>query len=363
MNAEQLHGVLSRLANAHASGGTAKKIEALRSSLDAIANNSNDAQAQSNYQQHLKALNDILSSAPLNVFSIREMKIIEETGLEHLVGKQLLARIIEIHNSSTLTPRLAHDAIVPLKDRFNKVLNHIGQVAVGLGDLGIGRGDPEPGEAELGMFIPRHGENLTLAALVDEGQDLDRLVAISYEIAEGKTNSPEVSFLTSCDYGFLVLVSPVALKFLLESIEKALDITIKAAEAKRALNQLRGKAADDADVDTLIEKALARQRTELRDMVRNAVLEASSADDATQHDQIARLTNYLEKFVEKREKRGNYVDVRVNFEESPRDGEDAAALNDRVVAQQRIAVVAHNIQALEEGSPQAVVAIAPPGRP
>jgi hypothetical protein len=361
VNAEQLNGVLNRLATAHTSGGTPKKIDQLRGALDAIANNSNDAQAQTDYQQRLQALADVLSSPPLNQFSLRELKIIEETGLEHLIGNNLQARVTEVHNSSQLTPRLAHDAIVPLRDKLNTTLASIGALAKGMNELGISHGDPDPGEAELGMFIPRHGENLKLGAIVDEGQDLDRLVGMAYEIAEGKTDSPEVSFLTSCDYGYLVIVSSIALKFLLGCIEKALDITIKAAAAKRALEELRGKGhAEDADVDKLIEKALAKQRTELQEMVKAAVTETSKADAALQNDQIARLTNYIEKFIEKRETRGNYVDLRVNIEAAPADGEDAKATQARIVVQQQLSVIGQHIVALETNTPPVIAAIAAP---
>lgn len=364
VNAEQLNGVLNRLVNAHASGGTHKKIDQLRAALDAIANNSNDAQAQTDYQQRLQALADVLSSPPLNQFSLRELKIIEEIGLEHLLGNNLQARIAEIHNSSQLTPRLAHDAIVPLRDRLNKTLTSIGALANGMNELGISHGDPDPGEAELGLFIPRRGENLKLGPLVEEGQDLDRLVGIAYEIAEGKTDSPEVSFLTSCDYGYLVIVSPIALRFLLGCIDKALDITIKAAQAKRAYEELRGKGfTDDADVDKLIEKALARQRTELQEMVKIAVAEASKqskADAALQNDQIARLTKYIEKFIEKREMRGNYVDLRVNIDAAAAHGEDAKDAQARIVVQQQLSVIGQHIVALETEAPPVIAAIAPP---
>jgi hypothetical protein len=63
------------------------------------------------------------------------------------------------------------------------------------------------------------------------------------------------------------------------------------------------------------------------------------------------IATFLEKSIEKRETRGICVDVRVNIEAAPADGEDAKAANARIVVQQQLSIIGQHIVALETDAP------------
>ncbi|HCK83696.1 MAG TPA: hypothetical protein DHW63_04025 [Hyphomonadaceae bacterium] len=353
MNAEQLNGILARLHESHRKLQTMEKLQGVRSSLEAVANNPADGALQEQYQANLLALNDTLVLPPLNNFTVRESKLIDELGLGVLVGERLRAAVSDAIVGVAITPRSAFDKLVTLHDKASTTLKKINRISSDLTELGIDKGGPRPSDIELGLYIPRDGGDLSLEQILEEGKELDTLVKLSYEAVEGKPHSPEVPYLTSCDYGYLLTVAPGVIWFLLLVIEKALDIRRKWADDRELFKRSRDLGHDEESVKALETKQEAKREQELDESVRILVQDQTGPDGPRKHEIIALMTKSVRLFIDKHE-RGSYIDVRVGDPPALPAETDGApntaelkALREKVALLQQIEQVSQRIHVLE----------------
>lgn len=352
MNAEQLNGLLSALAKAHKSQGTVEKMAAVRSALESIAGDPANPAHQTQFREQLNILTTALRVDGLNEFSVREEAIIDDLGLRNLVGAVIEQKTVGSIAGQELTPRVAADAFIKIHDDVQNKLNKIREIAAGLTELGIDKGEPERGTVELGMFVPRPESDLTLAQILEEGSELNRLVSAAYEVVEGKPESPPVRYLTSSDYGFLLEVAPQVVAFVVLAVERSLALYKGWLEVQALHKQLKDKGTPDTLIDPLREESKKKLDLDIHAAIKAAVEERSpSTDTARKNELTNQVVAEVKIFLNKAE-RGNYLDIRVGMEKAPaeQDGEapEAAKARERVAVLKEVKSLAQRLHALEK---------------
>ena len=353
MNAEQLNGILWRFVEGHRAQGTVKKFAAVRSAIEAIASEPGSAAHQKQFRDNLHSLLGALHVDALNVFSVREESLIDDLKLRGLVGNELARMIGDAVAGQDITPRVAADAIVKLHDGMQNRLSKLQQTQSGLTELGVEKGEPDAGSVELGLFVPRHDGDLSLAEILAEGNELNRLVTAAYEVVEGESKSPPVRYLTSSDYGFLVEMGPQVVAFLVLAVERSLALYKGWLETQVLHRQLKERGASDDLIAPLVDASKRKLDADLHDEIRQAVQERSRSTDEGRKNELAnQVVAEVRIFLNKAE-RGNYLDIRVGMEEAPPekedDGQEAKDARTRVNLLREVELIARRLHALERG--------------
>ncbi len=351
MNAEQLNGILTRLAGSHRALQTPEKLATFRAALEAMANNPTDGNLQTQFATTQEALVTALQSPALNHFTVREAKLIDDLDLDLLVGIRMQSAIREALTGSAITPRIAFDAVVKIHDQATKDLKKILSVSTGLSNLGIEPGGPAQNEVELGLYIPRSGGDLNLEDLVEQGEQLNDLLKLSNEVVFGTAVSPDVTYLTSSDYGFLLKVAPAVVKFLLDLIESVFKIRRQFAEDRELYKRLREVGHDEEAVHALENAQSQKREAEIDQVVRLAINQQNGIDEHRKNEIAIPLTKGIRILVEQSE-RGTYIDVRVGEIDDPseenNESQELQALEKKAALLREIEAASHRIHALEQ---------------
>lgn len=328
MNAEQLHGVVRKLHQAHSTHRTIKRVNAARDALQNSISNPGNADVQQTYRGALAALEQVLRDEALTIFSVKDNAILVETGLFKLTGPSLWEGVTSAVNGDQLTPSLAVQQLEQISQRINAQLGSLGQLDQILNDLNVGYDDVEPEEAQAGFYIHRTtGENISFEELIEEQAEINQFVSLATELVTGKSESPGVKLLTASDYGFLLEVVPPVAGFMALAIERAL-----AARKVWLETQLLKRQLDVRGAPTDALKALGDHfERQLADHIRQAVEEAvarfsaiSERDKPRERELTNHLTIHVKSIVEKTD-RGNYVDLKVGLPTPVAEGDGGTA--------------------------------------
>lgn len=373
MNAEQLNGILWRLAEGHKEAATVKRLSGLRGALENLANEPQNGDRQNQMREQMNNFVDATSAEKINLFSIREEGLIDDLGLRELVGANLENRVkTAISGQEVLTPRVAFDNVVKIHDALQNKLNRIRDISTGLTELGIDYGKPDAGEVELGMFVPRPAEDLSLEQVLKEGGDLNELVSIGYQVIEGTPHSPPVRYLTSSDYGFLLDVNPAVVAFLVLSLERTLALYNNWLDIRLKHHELKELGASAEHLKPLEDAAEKDRDLKVHAAVLEVIKERSPLD-ANRQNEIANLVVVKIGVFLKKTSTGSYLDVRVGDDKpndpAPQEGESeegsatrAAATEQARLLRNEIRTISQRLHALEKRRPDPAQ-IPPPVRP
>lgn len=362
MNAEQLHGLLRRLSAAHAELGTLAKLEEVRAALDGIANNPGNGDFQNQFRQRTTELVGLFTDERLNVFTVRELALIDELSLDVLVGNKAEARLKRAISGQDLTPRVAHDKVRRLHKQLNQRLSSIQTIVSGLDGLGIGDGAPLPGEVEVGLYVPRGDNEMRLDALLEEAEQFNKLLVVANELVTGSSDSPRVRFLTSSDFGFLVDAAPEVIDLIVSCLERGLALYVGWLGALALHRQLAERGHGEETLKQLQAHEDAKLEGDLHAEVKGIVQSKSVQDDAgRKHELTNHLVSHVRVFLQKTQK-GHYVDVRVGAIPEPNpNSEDEGPTQQQISLLQRIETMSHRLHLLEQ-TQRTSLSLPPPER-
>ena len=113
MNAERLHAVLRAVKAEFDSFGVGSNLDALTNGLQNLSNQPADSGAQQQISAARTALLQ-LQQAPSNAWPSADRQILDQLGLEEVMGSQLSTQIEEVLARNEMTPAAALDEIMPI---------------------------------------------------------------------------------------------------------------------------------------------------------------------------------------------------------------------------------------------------------
>jgi hypothetical protein len=272
MDAERLSLVV-RAAKAEIEG--AQLVERLDNLLNSMNQRIHRPSEQSQHQlsDELRQLDAALNDSNFAQLPRTSRSTLEEVGAYDLLGHRLRENICSIIQKHTFTLADARQEIQHIKDRIVRYQHAFTKVTEGFDILGIKETKPEPGEAELGILMPRRAFHNELKRFADEVQVIDRAIRFFNELITGSHEAPQIKQLSTTDPVVGVSASiPVAVGVLgvvdsilgiIKSTDKVRAIKTEAVTAdvsKNIITMLEGEAKKKIEVGLIdIETRLFQQ--------------------------------------------------------------------------------------------------------
>lgn len=346
MNVERLHAIaLSVRADLDQTGSVA----ATASLRDALRNSIASPQEPS-YQEAvstgLQTLLDALSTAPSNDFPPLWVEALEELGISELVGAELARRLRSIFERNQITPSVAADEVDAIADELSGLDAALTQLLAGLAHFELGSEDLDPGQAELGVLIPRPAVRDELELLGSEFVELQRLLGPFLEIATGSRPPLTVRTISSSDFGVFLDIAPQAAAFVAVAVERLVALYKQLLEIRKLRQELADHGVPPERLDGIDDHANEHMATGIEAVVDELLAAREEASPGRDNELRIELKLSLNA-IANRIDRGYNIDVRAEPEEhAPSDGEeeDAPGEGPDAVALRRIVEISPKLR-------------------
>ncbi|MFA9430022.1 hypothetical protein [Egicoccus sp. AB-alg2] len=238
MNSERLHALLAEVLQELKSDKTPELLENLVAALRRVVEQPNQPEPQQKVSELRTQLREALGRASSDGFSPGWRQHLEELGIAHLLGAELLQTIESVFTANEITPASAADELEPVRDDLAQLLEAVQQAVAGLGSLGVGREELEPGAYELGILVPRHAVDSELAELGNEFIEIERILLPFVELATGSRPPLQVRAIGSSDFTAFLDALPAAAACVAVAVERVIALYKNVLELRRLRNEL-----------------------------------------------------------------------------------------------------------------------------
>jgi hypothetical protein len=248
---------------------------------------------------------------------------LDEIGFTQYLGENLVAHLKGILKFADMTSVQTRDEINRIKGEIEKFIGAFDQIVAASKTLKIQKDQLAPGEAELGVLLPRGLFDNELQKFSQQALILDSIVRVFEELATGSRESPKIHLLSSSDPTiFLYLTPPAVLLFL-----KALNMLLSAYEKVLNIRKLRAEIARQLSPELtrkIEEEAQEKVRDAIKDIVPAIMKDAPVADDARKNELSNELSIRLPTIASWID-RGVRIEATIQPLPAKKDGEDEAA--------------------------------------
>ena len=313
---------------------------------DALQNQVNAPQEPS-YQQEvstaLQQLSESLAAAESNAFPPTWEQALEELGVQGLIGQPLADAVREVFERNQITPSVAHEEIEALTTRLEALASALDQLLDGLSHLRVGSEDLDPGEAEVGILIPRAVVSNELSQLGDEFVELQKLLGPFFEIVTGSRPAVEVRAISSTDFGVFLEIAPEVAAFLAITVERVVALYKSLLEIRTLRQGLRDQGVPDASLTGVDEHANEHMTTGIAAAVDELVEERTGIESGRRNELKTELRLALQAIANRIDK-GYNIDVRAEDPEASDEEDDSTSVDDLAQAFRTIANVAPGLR-------------------
>lgn len=262
----------------------------------------------------LQTLLDAVASAPSNEFPPLWVEALEELGISELLGDELAGRLRSIFERNQITPSVAADEVEAIAKELSDLDAGLAQLLAGLAHFELGSEDLDPGQAELGVLIPRPAVREELELLGNEFVELQRLLGPFLEIATGSRPPLKVRTISSSDFGVFLDMAPQAAAFVAVAVERLVALYKQLLEIRKLRQELADQGVPPERLDGIDDHANEHMATGIESVVDELL---GSRDEASLgRDNELRIELKLSlNAIANRIDRGYNIDVRAEPEE------------------------------------------------
>jgi hypothetical protein len=196
MNAERLHIIALALKNDLEENEIIRKLDALVSSLQTFVG-SNNTGTQKSLVDARTAFYEAIAQSVVDSFPPAWKQILEEIGGIELFGSPLSEEIQRLFAENQMTPSVALEEMRALSSRLNEFQRNLVKLIEAAEFFDIGAEELSPGEAEIGISIPRRAVNNDLEGFTDELEEEKFILDTFSELTAGHKESLEIRTLSS----------------------------------------------------------------------------------------------------------------------------------------------------------------------
>lgn len=332
MNAERMHAICLAL---QSDFNELKILKLLEDLLNALRNLINQPQ-QPTHQEMLansrKQLRENLAEAESNSFSPAWLQAIDEMGLSVHLGQKLSNKIESIFSENTITPQVALKELEKLTQDVKSTSQCIDRLVSGFYYLGIDNEVLEPGDAELGIQIPRSYLNNRFDCLSKEFKELNSMLNTISEVATGKVEHLEIRSLSTSD-PFIVLgaslgtLSAIAIlvKQIVSAYKEILEVRLLHAQLAERKVPVKKLSGIEEYAEEIMEKEIEK--------IKASLLEKYPVKDDGRKNELSNALGLALKKLANRFDRGFNIEVKVKPFESDDDESNAEENEDIQVIQ------------------------------
>lgn len=322
MNTEHLSTIAEQVIRDVNTASVIKPLNQLRDSLDQLANNPADQNAQTNFAQRrdaaIAAL-ERLSNIPWNA-DIKQT--ISDHGGEILLDGVAKERVIEVVSSASFGPAPARDAIDNVRNEIEDYVSRLNTVSSALAALNITARKLAPGDTELGMLIPRELVSDRIDLLADEINGLDRTLKLLSQAVTGTREDIKLDFISSTDPKIYVKTSTAVVLALSTITSDISTVIYNSYQTREIIRQLDERRFGEDEVKKLIEKERKNMEGELKDVAKGASEEFGKGKTKAEKNANLKLFETVVKHLAPRLERGMEINIRIEQIPAPKPPED-----------------------------------------
>lgn len=322
MNVERLHAIAKAVNAEIRQMDLVGKMTALQSALTNQANSPQEPSYQQNVATSRQSLVDVLAEAPSDGYTPTWRQAIEELGFDDLLGAQLLERIHEIFNRNQITTSVARDEVTQLTADLQELVTALQSMLESFAYFEIGSEDLEPGEAEVGVLIPRPAVKEELSKLGEEFEELQKILGPFLELAEGSRPPLKVRTISSSDFTVYVAMAPGAALSVATALDKILDVYKKILDIRASHQQLADQGVPPEVLAPLEDHANNRMAEETERIASEMVDASATVADSGRANELKIEIRLSLNALANRIDHGYNVDVRATPEPEPKPTED-----------------------------------------
>jgi hypothetical protein len=344
MNVERLHLVLKATLDALTNSGVVADIGGLTTSLQNQVSDPATAAYQQQISTQLEKLRASLSAIETNNFPLGWKQVLTEHKLSHFIGTELLQALVEIFSRNAITPSIALKEIQDIQRELTADITATTELLNGFKRLEFPMDDLKPGEAEIGLLIPRESIDSRLDRFTRELNDTAKIIGVFEELTTGQRRDATIRTLSSTDLTVLLDIWPVSGAALAAAIERIASFYKQVLEIKKLKAEVARLALPDKMTQQLDQQANEKMETNLR-LLRDEMIANYEGQKARKHELETELLIALHRIA-------NKLDQGIHFEF--RAGEPTTAASEDETSEQK-ALRSHTILINDIGRRMALI--------
>ena len=288
MNIELLMDVLASISDANKEHDVYKHLAKLHSSLQ----NTISAPSESTSKVFKSKYNEIiemLDNQPTNDTFPSYINIINEIGGSDFLGRGLKNRLTNILDENNLTPNIALDELDKINVEVKAFNNKVTSIYNGLSDFNFSRTEIEQNYFQVLTTIPRKQIPDNLEALKAEFDNIDKIVRVISEVADGRGGSPKVVLISASEWQVLFELLPASSVLLIIVIEKIFNIFTTLLKLKKSKDALVSYDTPQNIIDDLNKHIDATIQNAIEELSDEIVDEYSKGSDKNKSELKVKL--------------------------------------------------------------------------
>jgi hypothetical protein len=198
MNVERLREVIDQLMTAESQYNIQVQLTQVRDYLQQLVQNPQQPQLQTQLAASLdlfrRRVKEFITS-----FTHVQMKNFGEIRATEVFVRDMATEIDQLIHDNPMTPQVALDKINDIVQKRQAYLELLRDLQNKLQELGIEGSKIEPGQAEIGVLLPRQLFQNHLAELINELRAINRVIRTFAEVATGAPEPVEVHQTSTSD--------------------------------------------------------------------------------------------------------------------------------------------------------------------
>lgn len=240
MNVERLHVIARALRSELDSKSVVSYLQNLVNTAQQLSANPNNASIQQNFVNAKETFLNSVTDVPSDSFPPAWKKVLVELGGADLFGQRLKERVEQILSEHQVTLSVGVQKLSEILSTIQNFQQNLSFLTDAFSRFKIGFEQLAPGEAEIGVTIPRAAIHNKFAEFTDELGETKFILDTFYELATGHVEDLDIKAVASSDltiylaapifYGVLVAQ---AVNFIVGEYKKILEIKKLQLEIER----------------------------------------------------------------------------------------------------------------------------------
>lgn len=310
MNTERLHAIAIAIIDDINTTKTDSTLKALVDSLQKQVSQPQAPEFQQQVSKQFTTLNTSLKDAPSNNFSPAWRQVLEELGLNDLLGDNLLKRVQKIFESNTITPSVALEELRQLNEQLVARKAALGQVIAAFKQLEIGAEELEPGQCEVGILIPRSAINDKLNEFANALKELNTEFGAFCELTIGSRPGFKIRSVSSSELSVFLQIAPIVMLVITIAVERIVGIYKQILEIRKLHGEMKNQGVPSKALKDVLDYANKKMSEGIEKLVPELLDKYYQNKDAGRRNELATELRFSLNKIAKRIDKGYSVEVR-----------------------------------------------------
>lgn len=256
MNVSRLKEILDILATKEDEFGVGNSLQRLNDRLAELATNPQNTDYQRQFAENLSVAANA-SAALRSAIDVHHAALIKEIGADKFFLHDFVSDINQSMRDNPLSPTVIQSRLSEFKAYREQYVQHVKQMRDNLTAFGVNSSSLEPGQAEIGITLPRNLFDNKFDQLIKELKAIEHIVRGFSEVVTGGAEEIEVRQISTSDPLFCFGLSPETILAIAGAVTWALH-TWKRLEEIRKLRAETLKLFTEQEAGEMFEKKIKK---------------------------------------------------------------------------------------------------------